>query len=250
MKAILVDDEERARRSLFSLLQIHCPGVNVVAQCVDVPNAVLAIKEHQPDIVFLDIDMPNFSGFELVKFFDTINFEIIFVTAYSEHALAAFEISAVDYVLKPVEIDKLVTAVAKAEERIRYSNMGMRLALLQSSLQHEEFQKLALPVRDGLLFVEVNQICMLTADGAYTHVLMRDESSLLVSKKIKFFESHLCKRKYFFRIHRSHIINLNFVKKYDRSDAMVTMDNSSLLSIAKDRKKDFEEAIESIRVGL
>lgn len=249
MKAIIVDDEERARRSLETLLQLHCPDVEIVDQCANVPKAVLAIKQHQPNLVFLDIEMPEFSGFELMQFFDTINFEVVFVTAYSEYAVEAFEYSAVDYVLKPVQVEKLKAAVEKAKVRVESHNMKQRLEVLKQNFQSDEFSKIALPVSDGLLFVEVSMITMLQADGAYTNVWMVDGSKLLVSKKLKFFEDLLMKRKNFFRIHRSHLINLNFIKKYNRLESYIEMDNGSTMPVSKERKKEFEESFNEIRIG-
>ncbi len=249
MKAIIVDDEDRARRSLETLLSTNCPGVTIAEQCSNVPKAVLAIKQHQPDVVFLDIEMPEFSGFELVNFFDEVDFEIVFVTAYSDYALQAFAISAVDYLLKPVQVDKLKSAVDKVAAKLHSHNMKQRLQVLQQNLQGDEFSKIALPVSDGLLFVEVSNIAMLEADGAYTHVFLADGSKLMVSKKLKFFEDLLSKRKNFFRIHRSHLINLNFVKKYNRLDSSIVMDNGSSMPVSKERKKEFEESFADIRIG-
>lgn len=249
MKAIIVDDEDRARRSLETLLTAHCPELVIAEQCSNVPKAVLAIKQHQPDVVFLDIEMPEFSGFELMNFFDDVDFEIVFVTAYSEYALRAFEFSAVDYLLKPVQVDKLKTAISKVKDRVHSNNMKQRLEVLQQNLQNDEFSKIALPVSDGLLFVEVSNIAMLEADGAYTLVYLADGSKLLVSKKLKFFEDLLAKRKNFFRIHRSHLINLNFVKKYNRLESFIQMDNGLSMPVSKDRKKEFEDSLAVIRIG-
>ncbi len=249
MKAIIIDDEERARRSLETLLVMNCPEVQIAELCSNVPKAVLAIKQHKPDLVFLDIEMPEFSGFELMNFFDTVDFEIVFVTAYSEYALQAFEFSAVDYVLKPVQVDKLKAAVEKAKDRVGSHNMKQRLEVFQQNMQSDEFSKIALPVSDGLLFVEVADIVMLEADGAYTHVFLADGSKLMVSKKLKFFEDLLTKRKNFFRIHRSHLINLNYIKKYKRLESFIEMDNGVSMPVSKERKKEFEDSFAEIRIG-
>lgn len=249
LKAIIVDDEPAARRSLQTLLQQHCPNVVVVDQCASVPLAVLSIRQHKPDVVFLDIEMPEFDGFELTNFFDTVQFEIVFVTAYNEYALQAFECSAVDYILKPVQVDKLKNAVQKVAERRGSFNMIERAKVLQQNLNQDELSRIALPVSDGLLFVEVANISTLQADGAYTIVWMTDGSKLLVSKKLKFFEDLLCRRKCFFRIHRSYLVNLNYMKKYNRLDSDLEMDSGLKMSISKERKKDFEAALAEIRVG-
>jgi two-component system LytT family response regulator len=249
MKAIIVDDEEGARRSLETLLHTYYPEVKILEQCTNVPKAVLAIKQHQPDVVFLDIEMPEFSGFELMNFFDVVNFEIVFVTAYSEYAVQAFECSAVDYLLKPVQVEKLKAAVEKAKTKVNSQSMKQRLEVLQQNFQCEGFSKIALPVSDGLLFIEVSNISMLQAEGAYTHVFLADGTKILVSKKLKFFEDLLTKRRIFFRIHRSHLINLNFIKKYSRLETYIEMDNGISMPVSKERKKDFEEKFAEIRIG-
>lgn len=250
MKAIIVDDEERARRSLQTLLAAQCPQVAVVEQCNNVPKAVLAIKQHNPDVVFLDIDMPEFSGFELLHFFDEVNFEIVFVTAHSEYAVQAFEYSAVDYLLKPVRVDKLKSSVEKVKSRLYGHNMRQRLEVFQQNFQSDEFSRIAVPVSDGLLFVEVSTISQLEAEGAYTHVYLADGSKLMVSKKLKFFEDLLAKRKNFFRIHRSHLINLNHVKKYNRLESYIEMDSGASMPVSKERKKEFEAGLSAIRIGI
>ncbi len=247
MKAIIVDDEERARRSLETLLAKYCPQVEVMEQCSDVPKAVLAINRHQPQVVFLDIEMPEYSGFELLQFFREPDFEIVFVTAYNDYAVRAFEVSAVDYLLKPVQIEQLKNAVGKLEQKLASHQMKARLETLAENLRADEIKKIALPVSDGLLFVEVANLVMLTADGAYTQVWLSDGSKLLVSKNLKFFEEQLQGRKPFFRVHRSHIIHLNFVRKYNRLESFLTMDNGTILAVSKERKGEFEEALEEIR---
>lgn len=249
MNAIIVDDEERARRSLSTLLSLHCPEVVVLEQCSSVPKAVLAIKKHQPDVVFLDVEMPEFSGFELMDFFDSSSFEVVFVTAYSEYAVQAFEFSAVDYLLKPVQVEKLKAAVEKLNKRVDKTTMAARMSVFQENYQSGELCKIALPVSDGLLFVEVNNITQLQAEGAYTQVYLADGSRLLVSKKLKFFEDVLIKRKNFFRIHRSHLININFIKKYNRLENYIEMDNGISMPVSKERKKEFEDTFAEIRVA-
>src|SRR5262249_48276648 len=142
--------------------------VEVVAQCENVPAGVLAINQHKPQLVFLDIEMPEYNGFELLGFFRDVDFEIIFVTGYNEYALKAFEVSAVDYLLKPVEIEKLKRAVSKVEQKLKQGNMPYRLDILRDSFRSQQFQKIALPMSDGLIFVDVSEIMLLEADGAYT----------------------------------------------------------------------------------
>ncbi|MDX2172268.1 MAG: LytTR family DNA-binding domain-containing protein [Bacteroidota bacterium] len=245
INAILIDDEERARDSLRALLTSYCPNVNIVAECANVPDGVLAINQKRPQLVFLDIEMPEYNGFELLSFFREVDFEIIFVTAYNEYALKAFEVSAVDYILKPVDIDKLQVAVEKAESRLNTFDMQNRLEVLRESFKTEQFNKIALPVSEGLLFVDTADIVYLEADGAYTEVWLRNGSKIVVSKKIKFFEDVLDKRPNFFRSHRSYLVNINFIKKYNKSDNALTLDNGKTIVISRDRKAEFEQQLKN-----
>ncbi len=250
MKAIIIDDEQRARDTLKSLLSDFCPSVQVITSCSNVPDGVLAINKHKPDVVFLDIEMPDYNGFELLGFFRDIDFEIIFVTAYSEYAVKAFEVSAVDYLLKPVDIDQLKNAVEKLKVKKQQTNMQERLELMKDSFKGEEVRKIALPVSDGLLFVEVADIVMLEADGAYTQLYLKNGSKILISKKLKFFEDILATRRIFFRSHRSHLINVNFMKKYTRSEGTILMDNQAHVSLSRERKIDFEILLKELNLSL
>lgn len=250
IKAIIIDDEERARDTLTVLLKEFCPQVEVLAKCSNVPEGVLAINQNRPQLVFLDIEMPEYSGFELLSFFREVDFEIVFVTAYNDYALKAFEVSAVDYVLKPVDIDKLKQAVEKAEKKLSNNDMQNRLEVLKESFQTEQFNKIALPMAEGLLFVETSEIIYLEADGAYTEVWLRNGSKITVSKKIKFFEDVLDKRPNFFRSHRSYIVNINFIRKYNKADNALTLDNGKTVVISRDRKQEFEQQLKNNNITV
>lgn len=248
IKAIIIDDELRAQRVLKSLLEEYCPDVEVLACCNDVPSGVLKINELNPDVVFCDIEMPNFSGIELVNFFQDVNFELIFATGYSEFAIKAFELSAIDYLLKPIQIDKLESAVEKLKMKLQHATMHDRLETLKENLKDNDITKIALPVADGLIFVDIARIVLCEADGAYTHVWLKDGSNILISKKLKFFEELLIPKGQFFRTHRSSIININYIKKYTRAEGYLQLDNNKNVKVARDKKAEFEKYIEGIRL--
>jgi two-component system, LytTR family, response regulator len=250
LKAIIVDDEENARITLSSLLQEYGKEIEIVAQCSNVPDAVLAINKYNPHVVFLDIEMPDYNGFELIGFFKEITFEIIFVTAYSQYAIRAFEISAIDYLLKPVEIESLKSAIKKLQQKHHSSNIMQRLELMQQTYQGNEIQKIALPMNDGLLFVEIKQIILFEADRAYTDIYLSDGSKITVSKAMRTFEDILNSRSYIFRPHRSYLINLNYLKKYNKGHSTVVMDNQILVPIARDRKQDFENLLKELKLTI
>ena len=246
LTALIIDDEPKARRILEELLKEYCPNdIIVVASAEDVPSGVKAIAQFQPDIVFLDIEMPNYTGFQLFDFIADINFETIFTTAYQEYAIQAFKVSAIDYLLKPIQIDGLIASVEKvkkekAEKNPQYNNQSAnKIAALQSNLNNKN-QKIALPVSEGLLFVDINDIMYLSAEGAYTEIFIKEKKEkLLVSKNIKVFEE-LFIQPCFFRAHRSYIINLNCVSQYIKQDGgYIVMENGAQVSLSKDKKEEF-----------
>ena len=234
-KAIIIDDEAKARRLLQTLIEENCPEIEIIAQAEDVPNAVKAIHQFKPDIVFSDIDMPIYNGFQLLDFVDKTDFELIYCTAHNDFALKAFEVSAVDYLVKPIQISLLVKAVEKAT--------------LKENLKANALKKNALPNADGLRFVDLDNILYLEAEGAYTHVVLKDNSKILISKKLKEFETLLSDNKNFFRTHRSFLINIDAIKQYIKSDGgSIIMSNHTEIPVARERKDDFQSLIESIRL--
>ena len=250
IKAIIIDDEERARHSLSTLLADYCKDIEVIDSYSNVPEGVLAINKYKPDVVFLDVEMPEYNGFELLDFFRDIDFDIVFVTAYSHFAIRAFEVSAIDYILKPVEIEALQKAVEKVKQKKFQNSLQQRLELLKESYKGEEIRKIALPMGDGLLFIEVIDIVLLEADGAYTNVFLKNGSKILVSKKLKFFEDILLTRPSFFRPHRSHLININYIIKYIRGESSILMDNQATISLSRDRKQEFEALLKELRIQV
>ena len=250
INAIIIDDEERARNTLSSLLLNYCPEINMLATCANVPDGVIAINKYKPDVVFLDIEMPDYNGFELLSFFREIDFDIIFVTAYSEYAIKAFEVSAVDYILKPIDIDQLKNSVEKLKQKKLHSQMQEQIELLKESYKGEDIRKIALSMSDGLTFVVVADIVLLEADGAYTTFYLKYGQKIVVSKKLKFYEDILSNRSFFFRTHRSYLVNVNFIKKYSRSENAILMDNNITISISRDRKQEFESLLKELRVSI
>ena len=250
INAILIDDEERARNTLSSLLLNYCPEISILATCSNVPDGVLAINKHKPDVIFLDIEMPDYNGFELLGFFREIDFDIIFVTAYSEYAVKAFEISAVDYILKPIDIDQLKNSVEKLKQKKLHSQMQEQIELLKESYRGDDIRKIALSMSNGLTFVEVSDIVLLEADGAYTTFYLKDGQKILVSKKLKFYEDILSNRSYFFRTHRSYFINVNFIKTYSRAENAILMENDFSVTISRDRKQEFETLLKDLRISI
>lgn len=245
--AILIDDEEGARTTLASLLSEYCPEVNLVAQCANVPDGVLAINKLNPDVVFLDVQMPEYNGFELFDFIKNVSFEVVFVTAYSQYTLNAFEVSAMDYIMKPVEIENLQRAVKKAIQKKNQYNINQRLELMKESISEQSVKRIALPLSDGLVFVDLCDILFFEADRTYTYVILKNGTKILVSKTMRVFEEILNNRPYFFRPHRSYLININHIRKYVRGESIIVMDNAVNIPISRERKGDFEDILKELR---
>lgn len=217
MRAIIIDDEKRARMNLSILLDENCPQVEVVAECENLPEGIKAIRRLQPDLVLLDIEMPGHSGLELLDFFDEneVNFAIVFTTAYNEYAIQAFKISAVDYLLKPINPDELINAIQRVEkQKLKLESYK----LLKTSLQKDTFEKIAVPSGNLVLFLNLNDIMYIKGDGAYSDVFLQDKTKHTVSRNLKNFEEIICLNSNFVRAHKSFIVNLDFVKAFNKSD--------------------------------
>lgn len=250
MKALIVDDEAKARRILETLLKEYFPQINLLDSAANVPEALRAIHQHQPHLVFLDIEMPGYTGFQLLELIGKPSFEVIFTTAYADYALQAFEVSAVDYLLKPIRIAKLQQAVEKAIQRISTAiSSEANMVVLQQNLQSSHLQKLAVPVADGLLFVDTNDLILLEAEGAYTRLHLLNQPPVLISKMIKDFEVVLEQHPDFFRCHRSYLINMNHVVKYNRTDGgSIVLRNEKEVMLARDKKEAFLKQIVNFKI--
>ncbi|MEL1247340.1 LytR/AlgR family response regulator transcription factor [Flavobacterium helocola] len=247
MKAIIIDDEKRARVSLSLLLQEYCPQVTIVAECENLPEGVKAIRKHQPDIVLLDIEMPGHSGLELLDFFDEneVNFSIIFTTAYNEYALKAFKFSAVDYLLKPIIPEELAEAVERvAKQKQRFENFRA----FKENLQQETLTKIAVPSGNTLLFLDTDKIMYIKGEGAYSEVFCSDGSKQLVSRNLKNFEDILCSDSRFLRIHKSYIVNFNFVVAFNKSDGgSIELENKAQIPVSQDKAQQILDQIQIIK---
>lgn len=243
IRAIIVDDEPNARRALQGLLEENFSQVEVVADCKNVPEAVKTINKLKPDLVFLDIAMPGYSGFELLDFFDEqhLNFKIIFVTAYSEHSLRAFETSAVDYILKPVRLEHIARALKKinTEELI---NENRQYRVLKDNFSNQQDKKIVLQTAETIFVVRMEDIIYLQAEGSYTRFYTTSHGVLTITKKLIDFE-YLESTGPFFRTHRSYLVNLNHIKKVDKKEYVVIMNNDAEVYLAQDKKNQLLEKI-------
>ena len=242
MKVVLIDDESKARDVLKLIIQEHCPAIKEISLAKNLIDGVAVIRSVEPDIIFLDIEMPQHSGLEIADFLskEEMSFEIIFTTAYSEYAIQAFQLSAIDYLLKPIRPALVKQAVTKALERRGNDKINSRLEELRESLLNNNFNKIALPVANGIKFINFDSILMFEASGMYTNVISKDEGEILISKPLKHFSEILDSMKTFYKPHRSYIINLKYIKQYVKSDGgYIIMDNDKTVSISKEKKEEF-----------
>lgn len=232
---ILVDDEPIARMSLRGMLETYFPNISIKGEAKNLPDAIKLIHQYKPTIVFLDIEMPGYSGLEILNFFhdQQLHSKIIFVTAYEEYALKAFELSAVDYLLKPIQKEALERALVKIQATPKEN-----LQVLQENLTHQKPKRITLQTGDGLLFLKLDEILYLKADGSYTHFYLENNEKITVSKRLQEYEK-LLELGSFMRIHRSHMINLEHIKKITKEDGGgVLMCNGELLSISQEKKAE------------
>jgi two-component system LytT family response regulator len=236
MRGLIVDDEKASRQMLRHYLERYCPEVSVLAEAEDVDEAKQLADLHKPDLVFLDISMPRKDGFELLKMYDPVPFEVIFVTAFGEFAIPALRLSACDYLMKPINIDELTAAVLRARERIQKRDFEGNLRDLFHNLNGKGPKRIALAHSSGYQVVPVDEIIRFEADGRYTSVHIEGKSPLLVSRNLKEYESLLSELD-FFRIHNSHLVNLKHVKAYQRGGVVVMTDNTKI-EVSRKKRDD------------
>jgi Response regulator of the LytR/AlgR family len=236
LTAIIIDDEQKGRIALREKLQSYCPQVQLTGEAADAAGGLALIREQNPDIVFLDIEMPHMNGFEMLQQLPNKNFHLIFTTAYDQYAITAIKYAAFDYLLKPVDIEELRTAV----ERVRQEPTDKMLEVLQHNLHgRQPLTKIAIPTLDGLLFFNIADIIHLEAQSNYTVIYFTNHPKLLASRTLKDFED-LLPTDTFFRTHNSHMINLNYIKRYIKGDGgQIEMQNGNYVTVSRRKKDEF-----------
>lgn len=246
IRSVIIDDEPQNAGILKNDLLTFCPTVEIISVCNSAKEGVIAIKKEKPDLVFLDIEMPWMNGFEMLEMFDEINFSIIFTTAHDQFAAKAFRISAVDYLLKPIDAADLKEAVRKAREKIEQRQGHANIEnLLRNIKKPSSQQKIALSYKDGYEFVEVSHIIYCQAEGAYTKVFLDNKKYIVVSKTLGDIEE-LLPTDLFQRIHHSTVVNLDYVTHFVRADGgYVKLRTGESLIVSKSKKESVME-----RLGL
>ena len=247
MKAIIIDDEKRARVTLKLLLNEYCPDIEIVAECENLPTGVKAIRKHNPDLVLLDIEMPGHSGLELLDFFDEddVRFSIIFTTAYNEYAIQAFKFSAIDYLLKPINPDQLVAAIKRLQKQ---HQKIVNLKILKENINQKTIGKIAVPSGNSLIFLETSKILYIKGEGSYSEVHCVTGAKNLVSRNLKNFEDILCPNNGFLRDHKSYIVNLENVVALNKSDGgSLELNSGDQIPVSSDKIQYILDEIQIIK---
>jgi two-component system LytT family response regulator len=227
IRAIVVDDEAPSREVMSNYLRDFCTDVEVVAMASSIKSAFRAIQKHNPDVVFLDIEMPDGKGFDLLKMFTKINFRVIFVTAYAEYAIKAFRVNAADYLLKPVKIDELNAAVEKIRNENKWGYDNEKVAMLLKSLTENISLQPTIVVSNikGFEVLKINEIIMCKADGYCTNFFLEGNRKVISSKNLKQYEDMLAQYN-IVRAHHSYLVNLSHIQSFTRQGEIILSDNN------------------------
>ena len=242
-RAIIVDDEASARNILSSLILKFHPEIEIVEQCLDVEEAVESIRKNKPDLVFLDIEMPNYAGYEITSFFEQVNFDIIFVSAYDQYAIKAFEVSAVDYILKPIDLDRLKQAIQKFILKSANSDTSINYQILMDNLATNTITKIVVPHKGDQKVISVNEIIAIEANESYSIIYTSDSKKYMISKNLKHFESLFDQVNHFFRSHKSWIVNIDYLKRYSKTNLTIMLEQEIIAKLSKYKKHEFESIL-------
>lgn len=248
MRALIIDDEAKARSVLQTMLSEFFTEITGIKLAENLMEGVKVIKDYKPDIVFLDIEMPEYSGLEILDFInEPINFQLIFTTAYQQYALDALKLSAVDYLVKPIAIDELKVAIKKAVVNIESKKVTFQFEELKKAIQSLSSHKIALEIPGEIIFVSHDDILYLEADGMYTNVYLANNKQELICKPLSYFETQLKGNHLFFRCHRSYLINLHYLEKYVKKDGdFLQMENKIAIPISKTKKQEFLKIVKEV----
>lgn len=240
-RSILIDDEVKSRTALRSFLTKYCPSIEIVGEAEGVKSGLQKIEELNPDVLFLDIEMNDGTGFDLIEQLPTLNREVIFVTAFNQYAIKAFRYSAIDYLLKPVNPEELVQAVAKLSDDSRINQIEQKLEALMSNTT--SLQKIAIPSMEGVRLEEVENISYCESDNYYTIIHLVNGERIVVSKTLKEYDKMLSGDG-FIRIHQKYLVKLSEIKNYSKSDGgFVVLNNGTHLTVSRRKKEDLIKSL-------
>jgi two-component system, LytTR family, response regulator len=239
IRCLIIDDELHNQLLLQKLVEVGCPQLTICGIANNVSEAKALIEKEKPQLIFLDIEMPDGTGFDLLEQLKPVDFEIVFVTGFGDYAVRAFKYSALDYIMKPVMMDDLVIAVQRAVEKIGSKTIEQRLETFLQVQHSKQALRIALPSKDGLEFYNIADIVSCSADGSYTRFILADGKKITTTGLLKDFEE-LLPIEIFCRVHHSHIVNLNFIKKYYRGrGGYVELATGDTIEVSNNKKDEF-----------
>lgn len=244
INAIIIDDEAASRENLILLLNRFTPQVNILGDFKNLKDGVAFLKANKIDLVFLDVEMPDYAGYEISSFFDEIPFEIIFITAYDKYAIKAFELAAIDYLLKPIEIDRLKESISRFENKYNIENTKERLKKIENQVEASREATIFIHHDGYKKPIQVTNIIALEGQSAYTKIYTKDEQHYIVSKNIAEMEKELDKYNHFYRSHKSWIINLKEINFFSKSRYLVKLNNCLEAKISRKKLKEFLQIVE------
>jgi two-component system, LytTR family, response regulator len=249
IKAVLIDDEVNALEVLEMQLNNYCTGISIVEKCEGGEKGIAAIKQHKPDLVFLDIEMPRKNGFDVLSETRGLTYDVVFTTAYDQFAVKAFKYAALDYLLKPVDILELQAAVEKAKSKKGNAGMDDKIKMLFEQLslaQPQLSQRIALPVGDAMQLFAPDDIIRCESDSNYTYIFLAAGKKVLLAKTLKEIEETL-RGLSFFRVHQSHLVNMNHISKVVKGEgSYLTMTDGASIPVSRNKKEAFMELLRRV----
>jgi len=246
-RVLIIDDEAHVRETLTGLLKDYCPSVHIVGEANGVASGIRAIREKSPDLVLLDIKMGDGTGFDMLEHFDNIQFKIIFITAYDQFAIEAFRFSAIDYILKPINPEKLADAVNRAGKLVQQT-FQTQLEALRENLDRitSKHKKIVVKTQDNIYLLDTNDIMHCKSDDCYTIIESLNEERIIVSKVLKEYDE-LLSAYGFFRVHRSHLVNLQHIKRFEKKEGgYVVLNNGDKVPVSTRSRERLLELFEEI----
>jgi len=248
LKTLVIDNEEQIRKGLVKQLKALCPNITEIHEAGGVAEGIKAINALQPDLVFLDVEMDDGTGIELIKKLGTFNFQLIFITAHDKYAINAFKLSAIDFLLKPIDAEDLINAVNKAEHNIKSKTLDLQFQILQESLSSITIneKKIVLKDSESIYFVKVSDIVHCKAEGPYTEFYLVPQQKITISKSLKEYEE-LLEPYGFIRTHHSHLINVKRIVRFDKADGgTLILENKQVVPVSQRKKEQILELLNNL----
>ena len=248
MKILIADDEKNVREALAEMIQLYCSDVTIVASTHNVSTTIESINKHHPDVILLDIDLKDGTGFDVLKQYKTPTFKVVFITAFQQYALEAFRFSAMDYLLKPVDPDLFVQAINKVSETIDKEKLSLKIEsfLYNMDAISKGDKKIILKTSDNIHVVNVKDIMYCEADHSYTNFYLADRSRIMVSKTLGEYDELLSAHN-FIRIHQSYLLNINYIKRYEKGDGgTIILTDDTPLPVATRKKEQLMQFLSKL----